>query len=150
MGKRHIERICQNCQLFNAEKSQCSVVILHEGKRINLPVLAKDPCFFEMGYFDPTTKAVEDFTEDIKQVRFWVEDENGKPTKGNGTVKMEYPEGFFGKSTEESLGLDEDEELLMYLKVLEDSKKPFAGLGKKNQKPVKRQSKTPSDKKKIR
>lgn len=121
---KHIERICHNCQLFDRDNSQCSVVILHEGQRINLPVLPQDPCFFERGYFDPTTKAVEDFTEDIQQVKFWVEDKNGKPTKGNGTVKIQYPDGFFGKSTEENLEMDQDEELQEYIEMLEESQKP--------------------------
>jgi hypothetical protein len=29
-------------------------------------------------------------------VKFWVEDKEGKKTSGEGTVKIEYPEGFFG------------------------------------------------------
>ena len=34
----------------------------------------------------------------VEQVRWWVEDpETGNPTDGNGTVKIEYPEGFFGR-----------------------------------------------------
>jgi len=30
------------------------------------------------------------------QVRWWVEDENGNPTDGDGKVKIEYPNDFFG------------------------------------------------------
>jgi hypothetical protein len=33
---------------------------------------------------------------DVKQVRWWTEDEKGQKTDGNGVVKIEYPEGFFG------------------------------------------------------
>lgn len=33
----------------------------------------------------------------VQQVRWWVEDEKGRPTAGDGTVKIEYPEGFFGE-----------------------------------------------------
>ena len=92
--KKQIMRICGNCKLLN--QNTCSVVILHEGQRIKIPVEEKDSCFFEDGYFDPTTKAMEDFAGDIQQVRFWVEDEDGQPTNENGIVKIEYPEkGFF-------------------------------------------------------
>jgi hypothetical protein len=34
---------------------------------------------------------------EIKQVRWWVEDEKGNPTTGDGVVKIEYPQEFFGK-----------------------------------------------------
>lgn len=92
--KKQIERICKNCKLFN--RGFCSVVILHEGERVKIPVDPKDSCFFEGEYFDPTTKAKENFAADIQQVRFWVEDKDGEKTDGDGTVKIEFPEGFFG------------------------------------------------------
>jgi hypothetical protein len=40
---------------------------------------------------------MEELNIPVQQVRWWVEDENGKPTDGNGTVKVEYPIGFFGE-----------------------------------------------------
>jgi len=101
--KKQIERICKNCQLFNPAKNECAVVVLHEGQRLKLPVLAEDNCFFEGMYFDPTTKAMEDFAGEIKQARFWVENPDGDKTNGNGIVKMEYPEGFLGKDLEQLL-----------------------------------------------
>ena len=104
--KREIERICRNCKLFDPNNSECAVIVLHEGQRHKLPVIADEPCFFEDMYFDPTTKAMESFAEDIQQVRFWVEDKDGKPTDGNGVVKMEYPEGFFGPGSEQLEGED--------------------------------------------
>lgn len=106
--KKQIERICKNCKLFNPQKLECSVVVLNEGKRYRLPVDPGDSCFFEEEYFDPTTKAMEAFGEDVKEVKFWVENEKGEKTSGNGTVKMEYPEGFFGKSLTELFGLGEE------------------------------------------
>lgn len=102
--KKNIKRICKNCRLFDPAKSECSVVVLFEGQRTKLPVLAEEACFFEEMYFDPTTKAMEDFAEDIQQVRFWVEDAEGQKTDGNGTVKMEYPEGFFGSKIDDIIG----------------------------------------------
>ena len=105
--RKQIERICKNCKLFDATNHLCHVVILHEGQRVKLPVDEEDACFFEEQYFDPTEKAMTDFAEDIQQVRFWVEDDKGERTNGNGTVKVEYPEGFFGKqSLSELLGTD--------------------------------------------
>ena len=94
--KSIIKKICGNCKLFDESKNQCCVVVLHEGQRIKIPVSAEDDCFFEKDYFDPTTKAMEKFSEEIKQVKFWVENENGEKTNQNGVVKIEYPEGFFG------------------------------------------------------
>jgi hypothetical protein len=47
---------------------------------------------------------LESFAKEIQQVRFWVENEEGKPTNGDGVVKMEYPEGFFGENIQRILG----------------------------------------------
>ena len=107
-NKKEIERICNNCRLFDANNRQCSVVVLVEGNRYKIPMDAGDKCFYETGYFDPTTRAVEDFADHIEEVKFWLEDENGKkvgakkwwqfwkPAK-NTVLKIEYPEGFFGQ-----------------------------------------------------
>ena len=86
---KKIEKICKNCKLFNAPERRCSVVILHEGQKINIPVDAQDPCFFEEPYFDPMTKTEENFNE-IKEIRMWVEDQNGNKSD-HGVVKIEYP-----------------------------------------------------------
>ena len=77
--------------------------MLLEGERYRIPVDAEDKCFFEgdgqsfseIGGFQSL-----DFTEDIKEVKFWVENENGEKIKGDGIVKMEYPPDFFGKETD--------------------------------------------------
>jgi len=83
--KKLIEKICNNCLLYNRNKGACKVAVLVEGHEYHLPVLASDKCHYdELGI-------------EIKQVRWWVEDDQGKPTDGNGTVKIEYPDGFFGK-----------------------------------------------------
>ena len=105
MGKKkkgHIERICGNCKLYNPQEDHCSVVILHAGERLHLPVEPKDSCFYEENYFDATTKAMEDFVDDLKEVKFWVENENGEKVKGDGIVKMEYPEGFMGENDDQN------------------------------------------------
>lgn len=99
-NKKQVERICNNCRLFNPKARECSVVILVEGNRHRIPVDAEDPCFFEGEYFDPTTKAMENFAENIQEVKFWVENDKGEKTAGDGIVKMEYPEGFFGEDEE--------------------------------------------------
>ena len=52
---------------------------------------------------------MENFTGDIKQTRFWVENERGEKTAGDGTVKMEYDADFFGKNLEELQGDDQTE-----------------------------------------
>lgn len=98
MKNKKIEAVCKNCRLFDPVNNICKVVILHEGQKVNIPVDAEDPCFFEQQYYDPITKKIGDFNE-VKQVKMWVEDDKGKKTNKNGTVKIEYPEGFFGELT---------------------------------------------------
>lgn len=97
-NNKNIEAVCRNCRLFDSSRDLCRVVVLYEGEKTNLPVHANDPCFFEQTYFDPVTRREESLNE-VKQVRFWVEDKDGKKTDGDGIVKMEFPEGFFGELT---------------------------------------------------
>jgi hypothetical protein len=84
--KKEVEKICGNCLLYNHEKRECKVAILVEGTEYHMPVHHKDKCH------------MDDLGIPVQQVRWWVEDEHGNPTDGNGTVKMEYPKGFFGKN----------------------------------------------------
>jgi hypothetical protein len=81
-----MEPICGNCLLFDRKKEICKVAILVEGTTMHMPVGPKDKCHMdELGI-------------PVEQVRWWVEDpKTGEPTDGNGTVKIEYPEGFFGR-----------------------------------------------------
>jgi len=88
---KNIKRICGNCKLYDPSQNQCSVIVIHEGQKLNIPVDAEDDCFFEQEYFDPTTKAMENFNE-IKEIKMWVEDEAGNKTSGNGVVKIEVPD----------------------------------------------------------
>jgi hypothetical protein len=82
---KKIEKICGNCRLYNNKKEICNVAILHEGKQVFMPVFPKDPCH------------MEELGIEVNQVRWWVEDpKTGKPVDGNGVVKIEYPDGFFG------------------------------------------------------
>mgnify|MGYP000856804779 CR=1 FL=1 len=90
------KRICGTCLLFDRKTSQCNVVILVEGQKVRLPVCAEDPCFFEQQCVNPQTGQAESFNE-IQQVRMWVENDKGEQIDGDGTVKIEYPEDFFGK-----------------------------------------------------
>lgn len=92
--RKPLEPKCKNCLLFNQAKGECKVAILVDGKEYHMPVFPEDRCHMdELGI-------------PVEQVRWFVTDpKTGKPTKGNGIVQMEYPEGFFGKKTEE----DEEE-----------------------------------------
>jgi hypothetical protein len=87
--KKKIERVCGNCRLFNPEINRCSVVVLFEGQKTNIPVDPEDSCFFEEDYFDPKTGEKSDFNE-IKEIKMWVEDENGQKAK-EGQVKIQLP-----------------------------------------------------------
>lgn len=81
-NKHKIKEICGNCLLYNPNKGECRVAVLVEGKEYHMPVLPQDKCH------------MEELGVEIKQVRWWVEDNRGNPTE-NGIVKIEYPEGFF-------------------------------------------------------
>ena len=59
-----------------------------DGKEYHMPVDPGDKCH------------MDEIGIEIKQVRWWVEDEEGKPTDKNGKVKIEYPEEFFGNEKE--------------------------------------------------
>lgn len=107
-----VEKICNNCRLYNREEGNCRVVVLYEGQRYNLPVNPGDSCFFDTEFIairevlvnDEVVRKKETFNaaDEIKQARFWVEDPlTGKPTrKKKGVVKIEYDKDFFGKGDE--------------------------------------------------
>lgn len=79
--QKQVERICNNCKLYNPVRGVCSVVVLYEGERTNIPVDSQDSCFFEQECFDPVSGRKETLNE-IQEVKFWVEDEKGrKPTR---------------------------------------------------------------------
>lgn len=92
---KKIEKICANCRLFNEKTNECSIVIIHEGEKIHLPVDPKDSCFFEETYFDPITKEKTNLISDVQQIKIWVENEDGEKTDKNGKVKIEYPVDLF-------------------------------------------------------
>jgi len=92
------EKKCGNCQLYSPKEKICKVVVLWEGERHNLPTDFNDDCFFEQEFIANGEKFIP--AEKIKQVKFWVEDPNtGEKKSGDGVVKIEYPEGFFGDET---------------------------------------------------
>lgn len=79
------KEVCGNCRIYNPDKGTCGVAVLIEGKQYNMPVFPKDKCH------------MEELGIEIQQVRWWVEGQDGKPTDGDGKVKIEYPNNFFGK-----------------------------------------------------
>lgn len=81
--KKPLEKVCGNCLLYNNLKGECKTAILIEGKEYHMPVFPKDNCH------------MEELGIPVQQVRWWVEDEEGNPSE-KGTVKIEYPKGFFG------------------------------------------------------
>lgn len=80
-----IEPKCKNCLLFDRQNGKCKVAILVDGKQYHMPVFPDDNCHMDQ------------LGIPVQQVRWYVEDPaTGKPTDGNGVVKIEYPIGFFG------------------------------------------------------
>lgn len=76
---------------------------MYEGEKYNLPVDEDDDCFFENQFTAINEDGqVESFKTEVQQARFWVEDEKtGKPTTGQGVVKIEYSDGFFGDESKQ-------------------------------------------------
>lgn len=107
MKKKNIEKICGNCRLFNPKDRRCMVIIMHDGQKINIPVDAPDPCFFENKFEsiketvknNEIVKEKESFTpaEEIKEVKIWTEDPKTGQRSDKGIVKIEYDKDFFGK-----------------------------------------------------
>ena len=105
--------ICKNCRLFSEAEGECQVIILHEGKKWNLPVSANDKCFYENTFVskepcfnkegDVTGHKTELFKPEVQEVRWWVEDDKGNKTNGDGRVKIQYPQGFFGANDPDQL-----------------------------------------------
>jgi len=100
------EPYCKNCRLFDPINHECQVLVLHEGEKYKLPVYPNDKCFFENTFiakkpvFNKKGECVgekeELFKPEVNEVKFWVEDEMGNKTRGDGVVKIQYPKGFFG------------------------------------------------------
>lgn len=88
--KNKIKEICGNCKLYCPKDRVCSIIILFEGEKKNIPVDAEDLCFFKDSGMN------QGFIEDVQEVKLWTEDEDGKKIDGDGIVKIEYPKGFYG------------------------------------------------------
>lgn len=83
---KKIEPKCGNCLLYRRDKGDCGVAVLVGGETLHMPVDAEDNCH------------MDELGVEVKQVRWWVEDrETGEQTDKDGTVKIEYPDGFFGR-----------------------------------------------------
>ncbi len=82
-----MERICENCRLFDGQTSTCKVRVLVAGHVYrDIPVLGSDTCIYE-------DLGVADYSQ---EVRFKVQDPiTGEPAT-TGKVTIEYPTEFFG------------------------------------------------------
>lgn len=85
MSDKKIKKTCGNCLLYNNEKKECKVSILINGEEFHMPVFINDKCH------------MDDLGIPVQQVRWFVEDEDGKPSE-KGIVKIEYPIDFFGEN----------------------------------------------------
>lgn len=92
MKNKKIERICKNCQLYDEANQECSIIVLHEGQKLKVPMSPSDQCLYEENYFNPIDNKKENLISDIKQIKMWVENDKGEKINGNGIVKIEYPE----------------------------------------------------------
>ena len=100
---------CGKCKLFDPDNKICQVWVIlppdvaneleiKEGQKVHLPAEEDDECFYEQEFkaVDTDNSKIEKFKVDVEQVKIWVEDDSGNKTT-NGTVKIEYPNNFWGK-----------------------------------------------------
>ena len=78
MSNKQISRICGNCKLYDGHKEECSIVVLYEGDKVKVPMSPQDSCIYETEFFDPTTNSMQNFSEDVKQIKVWMENESGE------------------------------------------------------------------------
>ena len=100
---RPIEPICGNCMLYDSAERRCKVTILHEGERFELETDPEQHCLYDQKYITyqknhrTGKREKKVFKPEVQETRFWVEDaKTHEPTKGDGIVKIQYSEGFFG------------------------------------------------------
>jgi hypothetical protein len=77
MKLKKIKHICGNCRLYDGEN--CKVSCMVDGEVYHMPVFPDDKCH------------MEELGIEVKEIRWWTEDKNGKKTNENGTIKMQYP-----------------------------------------------------------
>lgn len=83
------EPICKNCLLYDFKKQHCSVFVLFEGQKINPPTSPEDHCLFDTEFRSLDSSGKTDvFIPEIQEVKIWKEEDK---------VKIQYPNGFFGK-----------------------------------------------------
>lgn len=95
-----MEHICKNCALYDKKNKLCNVIVLIDGEKQKIPTNPNEYCFFEIPIIiekeiiinNKLEKIKETYipADDIKQIRFWTEDEKGNPAE-KGIVKIEYP-----------------------------------------------------------
>ncbi len=83
--KKRLPLICKNCKLWNKDEKVCSVVIIHDGEKMELETKAEDRCKWEeMGV-------------DVHRLRAWSDGKNGyleytdKNIMGEGGLEWELP-----------------------------------------------------------
>jgi len=99
--RKKIEKICQNCRLFNERDNVCSVTVIIAGEHYELPVLPNDTCHWERinreidldlekeignvkkmplqerAFFQPKLESERDHAIEIKQIRAWSDGKDG-------------------------------------------------------------------------
>jgi hypothetical protein len=63
--KRTMPLLCKNCKLFDERNSVCTVIIVREGQKFELPTKAGDECVWEKNGIE------------INETRMWSDGKNG-------------------------------------------------------------------------
>jgi len=95
---KNVERVCKNCKLYNPVEEVCSVAIVYEGERYELPVKPNDSCHWERLdrevnkdidreirfldkeskiYFKEKLEGEKEVPIEIKQMRAWSDGKDG-------------------------------------------------------------------------
>ena len=77
------EPFCKNCILYDFKKRHCTVIVLHEGQRLNPPTEPNDACIFENEYKSIHNGEIDVWKPELKELKMF---------EDNGKVKIQYNE----------------------------------------------------------
>jgi hypothetical protein len=70
-GDKYIQKICNNCQLFNPVDNVCGVTVIYGGEYLELMVKPTDRCHWERVERELSREFSEETLIQINQVRMW-------------------------------------------------------------------------------
>lgn len=87
---------CRDCKLYNKKQKYCTVIVLLDGEKINLPTDPGDACVFEEEYsYIDENGETQVWKPEVNEIKIWCENPVTGEKSDKGVVKIEYPKNFF-------------------------------------------------------